>query len=213
MQRMDSAVRDLKDANEHCHSERHFLRRGRTQSGSHDAVPRSRKVAADHVPRVWPRRRQIRRARCMLVGFSRGIASPSSAKIGRSGRWPTWPALLLGAVTVPLYTTLTAEQTAFVLNDSGCRTIFLSSDQQLHKILSILPQTQIEKIVVMDPLEFNGDLAPFAGKCVTMKQIIVAGAGGPRRRDRRQGALHRVPTIWPRSSTPRERPALPKARC
>ena len=93
---------------------------------------------------------------------------------------PEWPmadmaSLLLGAVTVPLYTTLTAEQTAFVLTDSGCRTIFLSSDQQLHKILSILPQTQIERIVVMDPLEFNGDLVPFAGKCVTMNQITLQG--------------------------------------
>ncbi len=93
---------------------------------------------------------------------------------------PEWPtadvaSLLLGAVTVPLYTTLTPEQTAFVLNDSGCRTIFLSSDQQLHKILSILHQTQIEKIVVMDPVEFNGDLAPFAGKCVTMNNITLQG--------------------------------------
>ena len=91
---------------------------------------------------------------------------------------PEWPmadiaSLLLGAVTVPLYTTLTAEQTAFVLNDSGCRAVFLSSDQQLHKVLSILPQTQIEKIFVMDPVEFNGDLAPFAGKCLTMKQILL----------------------------------------
>ena len=45
---------------------------------------------------------------------------------------PEWSAadmaiLLLKAVTVPLYTTLTAEQTAFALADSGCRVIFLSS--------------------------------------------------------------------------------------
>ena len=94
---------------------------------------------------------------------------------------PEWPmadfaSLLLGAVTVPLYTTLTAEQTAFVLHDSGCRIIFLSSDQQLHKIVSVLPQTKIEKIVVMDALEFTGDLAPFAGKCVRMNQITAQGA-------------------------------------
>src|SRR5579862_177915 len=93
---------------------------------------------------------------------------------------PEWPmadmaSLLLGAVTVPLYTTLTAEQTAFVLKDSGARIIFLSSDQQLHKILSILPQTHIEKIIVMDALEFTGDLAPFAGQCVTMKHITSQG--------------------------------------
>jgi long-chain acyl-CoA synthetase len=94
---------------------------------------------------------------------------------------PEWPtadiaSLLLGAVTVPLYTTLTPEQTAFVLNDAGCRVIFLSSDQQLHKVLSILPQTQLEKIVVMDPVEFTGDLAPFTAKCATMNQITTAGS-------------------------------------
>jgi long-chain acyl-CoA synthetase len=93
---------------------------------------------------------------------------------------PEWPiadmaSLLLGAVTVPLYTTLTAEQTAFVLNDAGCRAIFLSSDQQLHKVLSILPNTKIEKIVVMDPVEFTGDLALFASKCVTMDQLTSQG--------------------------------------
>src|SRR5580658_8921829 len=89
---------------------------------------------------------------------------------------PQWPiadmaTLLLGAVTVPLYTTLTAEQTAFALNDSGCRAIFVSSDQQLHKIVSILPQTKLEKIIVMDPVELTGDLAPFAGQCVPMNQV------------------------------------------
>jgi long-chain acyl-CoA synthetase len=93
---------------------------------------------------------------------------------------PEWPmadlaSLLLGAVTVPLYTTLTAQQTAFVLKDSGCRAIFVSSDHQLHKILSVLPQTQIEKIIVMDPVEFIGDLAPFAGKCASMSQITSEG--------------------------------------
>ena len=130
---------------------------------------------------------------------------------------PEWPiadmaSLLLGAVTVPLYTTLTAEQTAFVLNDAGCRTIFLSSDQQLHKILSILPQTQLDRIVVMDALEFNGDLAPFAGKCVTMNQITLQGAeiSAPRSK---AGHGRLAPMIWRRSSTPQELPALPKERC
>ena len=94
---------------------------------------------------------------------------------------PEWPmadmaTLLIGAVTVPLYTTLTPEQTAFVLNDSGCRVIFLSSDQQLHKLLSILPQTKLERIIVMDSIEFAGDLAPFASRCVTLDRI---GRDGP----------------------------------
>ena len=90
---------------------------------------------------------------------------------------PEWPTadmatLLLGAVTVPLYTTLTAEQSAFVLNDSGCRIVFVSSDQQLHKVLSILDKTKLEKIVVMDSIEFNGDLVAFKNRSITMRQIL-----------------------------------------
>ncbi len=87
--------------------------------------------------------------------------------------------LLLGAVTVPLYTTLTAEQTAFALHDSGCRAIFLSSEQHLRKVLSILPQTKIEKIVVMDPMELTGDLASSADRCVAMKQMEGEHRTGP----------------------------------
>ncbi len=106
---------------------------------------------------------------------------------------PEWPmadmaSLLLGAVTVPLYTTLTAEQTAFALRDAGCRMIFLSSEQQLRKILSVLPQTQIETIVVMDLLEFAGDLTSSASKCVAMKQIT---SQGPERLDAEIEALAR----------------------
>src|ERR1700731_2119470 len=90
---------------------------------------------------------------------------------------PEWPitdiaSLLLGAVTVPLYTTLTPEQTAFVLQDSGCRVIFLSSEQQLKKVLSILPQTSLEKIVVMDPLQNTGTPTSSGAKCVTMNEMI-----------------------------------------
>jgi long-chain acyl-CoA synthetase len=80
--------------------------------------------------------------------------------------------LLLGAVTVPLYTTLTAEQSAFTLSDSGCRVIFLSSEPQLRKILSILPQTQISKIIVMDSVDLPGALAE---KCMLMNPITRQG--------------------------------------
>jgi long-chain acyl-CoA synthetase len=93
---------------------------------------------------------------------------------------PEWPTadmaiLALKAVTVPLYSTLTAEQWAFVLKDSGCRIIFLSSGQHLQKILSVLEQTQLERIVVMDRVEFTGDLAPYARQCTTMQAITEKG--------------------------------------
>src|SRR5580765_3189078 len=93
---------------------------------------------------------------------------------------PEWPvadlsSLLLGAVTDPLYTTITADQTAFVLNDSGCRIIFVSSDEQLHKITSVLTKTLIEKIMVMDNVAFTRDLAPYAGRCTTMSALTAQG--------------------------------------
>jgi long-chain acyl-CoA synthetase len=61
--------------------------------------------------------------------------------------------LLLGAVTVPIYATLTAEQTAYILRDSGARVIFVSSEAQLRKVLSIRSQTALKQLVVMDPVE------------------------------------------------------------
>jgi len=59
-------------------------------------------------------------------------------------------ALLLGAVVVPVYTTLTAEQIAYLLRDSRPRVIFVSTEHHLAKVLSIREQTGPEKIVVMD---------------------------------------------------------------
>src|SRR6185369_6029730 len=61
--------------------------------------------------------------------------------------------LLIGAVTVPIYATLTAEQTAYILRDSGARVVFLSSEAQLQKVLSIRGQTALEKLVVMDAID------------------------------------------------------------
>lgn len=60
---------------------------------------------------------------------------------------------LLGLVTVPIYSTLTAEQSAFALQDSGARAVFVSSEQQLRKIESVRGQTAVERVVVMDPVD------------------------------------------------------------
>ncbi len=65
----------------------------------------------------------------------------------------------------PVYATLTAEQTAYILRDSGARIIFVSTETQAQKVLSIRKQTAIEKIVVMDAVEVAGvvrmqELAP-----------------------------------------------------
>jgi long-chain acyl-CoA synthetase len=77
--------------------------------------------------------------------------------------------LLLGAVTVPVYATLTPEQTAYTLRDSGTSVVFVSTEQQLRKVQSILFQTQVRKIVVMDHLQIPNDLA---ASCMLMDQFM-----------------------------------------
>jgi len=62
-------------------------------------------------------------------------------------------ALALGAVTVPVYATQTAEQTAYILNDSGSRVIAVSTQAQLEKVLTIQSHTPVERILVMDAVE------------------------------------------------------------
>ncbi|HEY2497679.1 MAG TPA: long-chain fatty acid--CoA ligase [Candidatus Angelobacter sp.] len=55
-----------------------------------------------------------------------------------------------GIVDVPIYATLTAEQTLYLLQNSRARIIFVSTIEQLRKVQSIQAKTSLEKIVVMD---------------------------------------------------------------
>ena len=61
--------------------------------------------------------------------------------------------LLLGAVTVPIYSTLTPEQVLYVLRDSGARAVFVSSELQLKKVEQVRSQCGLETIVVMDDVD------------------------------------------------------------
>jgi long-chain acyl-CoA synthetase len=80
--------------------------------------------------------------------------------------------LLSGVVVVPIYSTLTAQQTAYILCDSGARVAFVSTREQLEKVLSIKDQTAVEKVVVMDLLECpDADAMP-------MQQLMCEGKGG-----------------------------------
>ena len=97
-----------------------------------------------------------------VVGVSRALESWGIRKGDRvailSENRPEWTitdfaALALGAVTVPIYSTQTAEQTAFILNDSGARIVAVSTKNQLEKVLTVQPHTPVERILVMDAVE------------------------------------------------------------
>jgi len=80
--------------------------------------------------------------------------------------------LLLGAVTVPVYATLTPEQTAYTLQDSSASVVFVSTEQQLRKIQNILSRTLIQKIVVMDQVQIPSDVGI---KYALMNEFVTRG--------------------------------------
>ncbi len=80
-------------------------------------------------------------------------------------------ALAIGAVTVPIYSTQTGDQTSYILNDSGARIIAVSTKSQLDKILTIQRHTPIERILVMDAVE--------TAHAVHMQRLLLQGPTTP----------------------------------
>jgi long-chain acyl-CoA synthetase len=94
-----------------------------------------------------------------VSGVARGLRAcgikPGDRVAILSENRPEWTiadfaALMIGAATVPIYYTLTSEQCAYVLENSGAKVIFVSTKEQLEKILRIRALTELERIVVMD---------------------------------------------------------------
>jgi long-chain acyl-CoA synthetase len=97
-----------------------------------------------------------------VVGMARALNQWNLNKGDRvailSENRPEWAisdfaTLLLGGVVVPIYSTLTAQQTSHILTDSGARVVIVSTAKQLEKVLSVNDQTAVEKIIIMDPIE------------------------------------------------------------
>jgi long-chain acyl-CoA synthetase len=59
-------------------------------------------------------------------------------------------ALAIGAVSVPIYPTLTGEQIAGLVADADCRIAVVSTRQQFDKLSAVRIQTPLERILLMD---------------------------------------------------------------
>ncbi len=59
-------------------------------------------------------------------------------------------ALMIGAVTVPIYATLTSGQCEYILQHAEAKVIFVSTAAQVEKILRISARTHLERIIAMD---------------------------------------------------------------
>ncbi len=80
--------------------------------------------------------------------------------------------MAISAVVVPVYPTLTGEQIAWLMRDSGVRIIFVSTVDQLSKILAVRSQTPIERVVVMDDIPSGVD----RDGATQMKAMFTAGS-------------------------------------
>jgi long-chain acyl-CoA synthetase len=97
---------------------------------------------------------RVRSLAQMLLGW--GIGKGDRVAILGENRWEwaitDFAVLAIGAVDVPIYPTLTADQTAELLVDSGSRVAVISTRAQYDKLASIRTRTILERIVVMDEL-------------------------------------------------------------
>jgi long-chain acyl-CoA synthetase len=83
-----------------------------------------------------------------------GMAKGDRIAILAENRWEwavtDFAVLAIGAVDVPIYPTLTGEQMAVLLADSGARIAFVSTREQYEKVAAVRRQTRLERVVLMD---------------------------------------------------------------
>lgn len=95
--------------------------------------------------------------------FSKGLSALGVRKDDRvsilSENRPEWAitdfgSLKIGAVTVPMFSTLTAAQVGYILNDSGAKVICVSTEKQLEKVSAIRDEVPtLEQIIIFDSIE------------------------------------------------------------
>ena len=89
-----------------------------------------------------------------------GVGKGDRVALLSENRWE-WPVtdfavLALGAVDVPLYMTLTAEQVGYMLRDSGAKVAVVSNREQYDKLKAAGDLPALQQVVVMDAGDFAG---------------------------------------------------------
>ena len=95
--------------------------------------------------------------------FTKGVNALGVQKNDRvailSENRPEWAitdfgSLKVGAVTVPMFSTLTAAQVSYILKDSGAKIICVSTEKQLEKVISIRDEVPtLEQVIIFDAIE------------------------------------------------------------
>ena len=114
--------------------------------------------------------------------FSKGLSTLGIQKGDRvailSENRPEWAIsdfgiLKVGAVNVPMFSTLTAAQVGYIIKDSGSKVICVSTKNQLEKVVAIREEVpSLEQIIIYDELEEEApdDVTEFFKVCHRGKQ-------------------------------------------
>ncbi|MFW6080058.1 MAG: AMP-dependent synthetase/ligase [Gemmatimonadota bacterium] len=116
-----------------------------------------------------------------LVRYLGGIGLERGDRLAiLSENRPEWAiadfaSLCAGQLDVPVYPNLPADQVAYHLADSGARLAFVSTEEQLRKVLEVRRETDVETVVVFDDV----DVPAGADGVVTFREALDRGAPGP----------------------------------
>jgi long-chain acyl-CoA synthetase len=110
------------------------------------------------------------RVRALAAAFAAwGVAKGDRVALISENRWEwqttDFAAMALGAIDVPLYPTLTAEQTGYMLRDSGAKVAVVSTRALYDKVRAAGDLPALEHLVVMDEIDAvagNQAETPFA---------------------------------------------------
>ena len=131
----------------------------------------------DHIDR-FSGRELVDRVRDLSLGLSAlGMARGDHVALLSESR-PEWlvadfAILTAGAVTIPIYPTLSSEQIGFILSDSRASIAIVSTSTQLDKVLAAAPSVpSLRAIVLMEPVP-----AGLASSVQVLSFEAVAGSG------------------------------------
>jgi len=152
------------------------------------------KIGKAYVP-ISHQELQARVERLALALHARGLKVGDRIAFLAENR-PEWAiadfaCAILGLVSVPIYHTLTSEQTAFIVQHSGAKWIMVSTNAQLAKIKATWDRLpELEAVLVLDAAVPEEAPKTF----VTWEQLQAEGASlEPQRPEVRQWAMERVP--------------------
>ena len=181
--------------------------------------PRRRHTECRSVPFPRPRRvdeRHLATGRRPGRACRRGTDRPGHRAGGTASRWPrrpatsgcspTSPCMCAGAATTTIYPTTIADDVAFIVSDSGSRVVFAENAdaaRQAARQPRQLPDVRRSCVFDGNARRRLGDHPRRA------RQLGSELLADPRRVD--DASTRSSPTSWPRSSTPRARPAGPRA--